>query len=54
MLQDCVSIESTLSNKPGVLEVAAIGVPDKCLGELVAAVVTIKPLWCEKMIEKKL
>ncbi|KAK0239392.1 hypothetical protein EDD85DRAFT_447908 [Armillaria nabsnona] len=51
---DCVSIESALHNEPGVLEAAAVGVPDKRLGELVAAVVTVKPSWRGKVKEKKL
>ncbi|PBK60201.1 long-chain-fatty-acid-CoA ligase [Armillaria solidipes] len=51
---DCVSIESALHTEPGVLEAAAVGVPDKRLGELVAAVVTVKPSWCGKVKEEKL
>ncbi|KAK0435411.1 hypothetical protein EV421DRAFT_1836000 [Armillaria borealis] len=51
---DCVSIESALHTEPGVLEAAAVGVPDKRLGELVAAVVTVKPSWRGKVKEAKL
>ncbi|KAK0196386.1 hypothetical protein F5146DRAFT_919185, partial [Armillaria mellea] len=51
---DCVSIESALHTEPGVLEAAAVGVPDKRLGELVAAVVTVKPSWRGKVKEEKL
>lgn len=51
---DCVSIENALHTEPGVLEAAAVGVPDKRLGELVAAVVTVKPSWRGKVKEEKL
>ncbi|KAK0442018.1 uncharacterized protein EV420DRAFT_1727700 [Desarmillaria tabescens] len=51
---DCVSVESALHTEPGVLEAAAVGVPDKRLGELVAAVVTVKPSWRGKVKEEKL
>ncbi|KAG7442441.1 long-chain-fatty-acid-CoA ligase [Guyanagaster necrorhizus] len=51
---DCVSVESALHTDPGVLEAAAVGIPDKRLGELVAAVVTVKPSWRGKVKEEKL
>ncbi|KAA1474779.1 acetyl-CoA synthetase-like protein [Dentipellis sp. KUC8613] len=40
---DCVSVENALSADSRLLEVAAVGVPDRRLGELVAVVATIKP-----------
>ncbi|KAK0211369.1 hypothetical protein DFS33DRAFT_1299098 [Desarmillaria ectypa] len=51
---DCVSVVSALHNEPGVLEAAAVGVPDRRLGELVAAIVTVKPSWRGKVKEEKL
>ncbi|TRM56548.1 hypothetical protein BD626DRAFT_635716 [Schizophyllum amplum] len=39
---DCVSIENALHADPGVLEAAAVAVPDERLGELPAAVVSLK------------
>ncbi|KAF9262994.1 acetyl-CoA synthetase-like protein [Marasmius fiardii PR-910] len=51
---DSVSVENALYEEPGVLEAAAIGVPDPRLGELVAAVVTIKPNYEGKVTEKSL
>ncbi|KAF5384198.1 hypothetical protein D9615_003371 [Tricholomella constricta] len=39
---DSVSVENALYRDPRVLEAAAVGVPDDRLGELVAAVVSIK------------
>jgi acyl-CoA synthetase (AMP-forming)/AMP-acid ligase II len=41
--QDSVSVENSLYADPRVHEAAAVGVPDERLGELVAAVVSIKP-----------
>ncbi|KXN93234.1 putative acyl-activating enzyme 6 [Leucoagaricus sp. SymC.cos] len=43
--QDSVTVENALYNDPRVLEAAAVGVPDERLGELVAAVVSIKPAY---------
>lgn len=43
--QDSVSVENALYADPRVLEAAAVGVPDERLGELVAAVVSIKPAY---------
>lgn len=40
---DSVSVENALYSDPRVAEAAAVGVPDNRLGELVAAVVYIKP-----------
>ncbi|KAG7088033.1 hypothetical protein E1B28_012069 [Marasmius oreades] len=51
---DSVSVENALYEEPGVLEAAAIGVPDRRLGELVAAVVTIKPSYKGKVTEHSL
>jgi len=38
-------VENALYNDPRVQEAAAVGVPDERLGELVAAVVSIKPAY---------
>lgn len=38
-------MENALYNDPRVQEAAAVGVPDERLGELVAAVVSIKPAY---------
>ncbi|KAL0562780.1 hypothetical protein V5O48_019299, partial [Marasmius crinis-equi] len=51
---DSVSVENALYEEPGVLEAAAIGVPDTRLGELVTAVVTIKPGYVNKVTEQYL
>ncbi|KAL0577769.1 hypothetical protein V5O48_004227 [Marasmius crinis-equi] len=51
---DSVSIENALYEDPGVLEAAAVGVPDERLGELVAAVVTIKQGYVGKVTEQSL
>lgn len=40
--QDSVSIENALYSDERVLEIAAVGVPDKRLGELPVAIVTLK------------
>ncbi|KAJ3575121.1 hypothetical protein NP233_g1302 [Leucocoprinus birnbaumii] len=42
---DSVTVENALYNDPRVQEAAAVGVPDERLGELVAAVVSIKPAY---------
>ncbi|KAF5385818.1 hypothetical protein D9615_002571 [Tricholomella constricta] len=39
---DSVSVENALYRDPRILEAAAVGVPDERLGELVAAVVSVK------------
>ncbi|KAK0452892.1 uncharacterized protein EV420DRAFT_1645415 [Desarmillaria tabescens] len=51
---DSVSVENALYTEPGVLEAAAVGVPDERLGELVTALVTVKPGYRGKISEKKL
>ncbi|SJL14623.1 related to 4-coumarate--CoA ligase 1 [Armillaria ostoyae] len=51
---DSTSVENALYTEPGVLEAAAVGVPDERLGELVTALVTIKPEYHGKVDEKKL
>ncbi|KAK0481299.1 hypothetical protein IW261DRAFT_1470086 [Armillaria novae-zelandiae] len=51
---DSISVENALYTEPGVLEAAAVGVPDKRLGELVAALVTLKPGYRRRINEKKL
>lgn len=42
-LKDSVTVENALYDDPRVLEAAAVGVPDERLGELVAAIVSIRP-----------
>ncbi|SJL14627.1 related to 4-coumarate--CoA ligase 1 [Armillaria ostoyae] len=51
---DSVSVENALYTEPGVLEAAAVGVPDERLGELVTALVTLKPGYRGSINEKKL
>ncbi|KAJ8080080.1 hypothetical protein PM082_016908 [Marasmius tenuissimus] len=51
---DSVSVENALYEESGVLEAAAVGVPDQRLGELVTAVVTIKQGYTGKITEKSL
>ncbi|PBK66539.1 long-chain-fatty-acid-CoA ligase [Armillaria solidipes] len=51
---DSVSVENALYTEPGVLEAVAVGVPDKRLGELVTALVTLKPGYRGSINEKKL
>ncbi|KAJ7095365.1 hypothetical protein B0H15DRAFT_829228 [Mycena belliarum] len=50
---DSTSVENALFTE-GVKEVAAVPVPDERLGELVAAVVTVKPEFEEKVTEASL
>lgn len=52
--QDSVAVENALYTEPAVFEAAAVGVPDIRLGELVAAVVTLKPAFRGKLGEKEL
>ena len=52
--QDSVSVENALSADPRVMEVAAVGVPDDRLGELVAAVVVPKPAFKGRLAEQDL
>ena len=47
-------MENALYEESGVLEAAAVGVPDQRLGELVTAVVTIKQGYSDKVTEKSL
>jgi len=54
MVQDSVSVENALYADERVLEVAAVGVPDKRLGELVSAIVSIKPGQHGKVTESSL
>lgn len=49
-----MSVENALYADPRVLEAAAVGVPDKRLGELVAAVVSVKPAYIGKVTESSL
>ncbi|KAK2463268.1 hypothetical protein APHAL10511_004923 [Amanita phalloides] len=48
---DSVSIENALYTDPRVLEAAAVGIPDDRLGELVAAVVSLKPAYHNQVSE---
>ncbi|KAF8805416.1 acetyl-CoA synthetase-like protein [Phlegmacium glaucopus] len=51
---DSVSIENSLYADDRVSEVAAVGIPDPRLGELVAAVVSIKPMYYGQVTEESL
>ncbi|TFK28758.1 long-chain-fatty-acid-CoA ligase [Coprinopsis marcescibilis] len=51
---DSVTVENALYADERVLEVAAVSVPDKRLGELVAAVVSIKPRHRDRVTEAEL
>ncbi|KIK68614.1 hypothetical protein GYMLUDRAFT_36078 [Collybiopsis luxurians FD-317 M1] len=51
---DSVLVQNTLYADEGVLEVAAVGVPDARLGELVTALVTVKPSHKGKVTEASL
>ncbi|KAF5316893.1 hypothetical protein D9611_003957 [Ephemerocybe angulata] len=48
---DSVSVENALYADPRVHEAAAVGVPDERLGELVAAVVSVKPAYRASVTE---
>ncbi|KAJ7047406.1 hypothetical protein C8F04DRAFT_1205344 [Mycena alexandri] len=50
---DSSTVENALFTE-GVMEVAAVAVPDKRLGELVAAVVSVKPEYRDKITEESL
>jgi len=50
---DSTTVENALFTE-GVLEVAAVAVPDERLGELVSAVVTVKPKYRDKVTEQSL
>ncbi|PBK84936.1 acetyl-CoA synthetase-like protein, partial [Armillaria gallica] len=49
-----ISIENALYNDSRIAEVAAIGLPDARLRELVAAVVSVKPAFKGKVMEEQL
>lgn len=49
-----MSIENPLYTDPRISEVAAVGVPDKRLGELVAVVVSIKAPYRGQVTEASL
>ncbi|KAF9071752.1 hypothetical protein BDP27DRAFT_1500612 [Rhodocollybia butyracea] len=49
-----IAVENALYADSRVLEAAAVGVPDKRLGELVAAVVSVKPVHKGKVTESSL
>ncbi|KAL1724649.1 hypothetical protein EV714DRAFT_240557, partial [Schizophyllum commune] len=49
---DCLSIEEALYTEPGILEAAAVGVPDERLGELPVAVVSVKQGYRGKVTEQ--
>jgi acyl-CoA synthetase (AMP-forming)/AMP-acid ligase II len=51
---DSVSVENAIYEDSRVAEVAAVGVPDKRLGELVAAVVSIKSAFGRQVSEREL
>jgi acyl-CoA synthetase (AMP-forming)/AMP-acid ligase II len=49
--KDSVSVENSLYSDDRILEAAVVGVPDVRLGELVAAVVSIKPAFRGQVTE---
>lgn len=53
-IQDSVSVENVLYSDERIAEAAAVGVPDHRLGELVAAVVTVKPAFRGRVTEESL
>ncbi|KAK7049532.1 hypothetical protein VNI00_005563 [Paramarasmius palmivorus] len=53
-LQDSVSVENALYEEPGVQEAAAVGVPHEKLGEVVAAVVSVRPNAASRITEESL
>lgn len=53
-IQDSVSVENALYTDPRVLEAAAVGVPDDRFGELVTAVVSVKPAFYGQVTEAAL
>ena len=54
LFQDSVTVENALYADPRVLEVAAVGVPDERLGELVVALVSVRPDYQEQVTEAML
>ena len=53
-MQASVSVENALYHDERLAEVAAVGVPDDKLGELVAAVVCTKPPYHNRVKESEL
>jgi len=51
---DSVTVENALYADPRVLEVAAVGVPDERLGELVVALVSVRPDYQDQVTEAML
>lgn len=51
---DSVTVENALYADPRVLEAAAVGVPDERLGELVAAIVSLRPAYLGQVTEEEL
>jgi len=51
---DSVTVENALYADPRVLEVAAVGVPDERLGELVVALVSVRPDYTGQVTEAML
>lgn len=54
MMQDSVTVENALYADPRVLEAAVVGVPDERLGEVVAAVVSLRPSYEGQVTEATL
>ncbi len=53
-VQASVAVENALYADPRVFQAAAVGVPDQRLGELVAAVVSVKPAFRGQVTEESL
>lgn len=53
-IQDSVSVENAFYEDDRILEAAAVGIPDKRLGELVTALVCVKPMYRGKVTEAQL
>ncbi|KAF8161102.1 hypothetical protein B0H34DRAFT_654088 [Crassisporium funariophilum] len=51
---DSVTVENALYADPRVLEAAAVGIPDERLGELVAAIVSVRPAYEGQLTEEML
>jgi acyl-CoA synthetase (AMP-forming)/AMP-acid ligase II len=51
-MQDSVSVENALYADPRVLEAAAVGVPDRRLGEVVVAIICVKPAFRGQVSEE--
>jgi acyl-CoA synthetase (AMP-forming)/AMP-acid ligase II len=49
-----VAVENALYADPRVLEAAAVGVPDERLGELVVAIVSLRPAYKGQVTEEEL